>query len=89
MEIVDDLSEDSSPVDGVDCSEVVGGIESRVGKERLDDVLWKRRRLWLVNGGAGSKSQPIAVTIPHPPDSLGNHQKSHPLLHNEHSHPVR
>lgn len=39
MEIVDDLCEDASPVDGVDGAEAVGGVKLGVGEKRLDGVL--------------------------------------------------
>lgn len=38
-EVVDDLGEDTRPVDGVDRSEVVRSVERRVGEESLDNVL--------------------------------------------------
>jgi len=38
-EVVDGLSEDTSPVDRVDSSEVVGRVEFHVVEEEFDDVL--------------------------------------------------
>lgn len=48
-EVVDDLGEDTRPVDGVDGSEVVRSVERRVGEESLDNVL----RTALASVGCG------------------------------------
>ena len=42
-EVVDGLSEDTSPVDRVDSSEVVGRVEFHVVEEEFDDVLRRFR----------------------------------------------
>jgi hypothetical protein len=39
MEVVDDLGENTGPVDRVDSSETVCGVEFYIGEERLDRVL--------------------------------------------------
>jgi hypothetical protein len=39
VEVVNDLGENTGPVDRVDSSESVCGVEFNVGKERLDRVL--------------------------------------------------
>lgn len=39
VEVVDDLGEDTGPVDRVDSSKTVCGVEFYVRKERLDRVL--------------------------------------------------
>lgn len=39
VEVVDDLSEDAGPVDGVYGSEAVGRVEEGVGEEGFDGVL--------------------------------------------------
>jgi hypothetical protein len=39
VEVVDDLGEDTGPVDRVDSSETVCGVELYIGEERLDRVL--------------------------------------------------
>ena len=39
MEVVNDLSEDTSPVDRIDGSETMGGVEVDVREEGLDSVL--------------------------------------------------
>jgi len=44
-EVVDGLGEDASPVDRVDGTEAVLGVEGRVGEEGLDDVLWGYKRV--------------------------------------------
>ena len=41
VEVVDCLSKDTGPVDGVNGAELVGGVDLRVGEEGLDDVLQK------------------------------------------------
>ena len=39
MEVVDDLSEDTSPVDRVDGSKTMGGVEVDIREEGLDGIL--------------------------------------------------
>ena len=39
MEVVDRLRQDARPVNGVDRSEVVSGVEFGVGEESFDNVL--------------------------------------------------
>lgn len=41
VEVVNDLGKDTGPVDRVDSSETVCGVEFDVGEERLDRVLPK------------------------------------------------
>lgn len=42
VEVVGDLGEDASPVDGVDGCEAELGVDFGVGEEGLDDVLERR-----------------------------------------------
>lgn len=39
MEVVDNLCQDASPIDGVDCAEVQMLVSVLVGKEGLDNIL--------------------------------------------------
>lgn len=39
MEVVDDLGEDASPVDGVDGTEVEGRVDVLIGEEDLENIL--------------------------------------------------
>lgn len=43
VEVVDDLSEDSSPVDRVDGPEAVSRVEERIREEGFDSVLYTKR----------------------------------------------
>ena len=38
-EIVDDLGQDPGPIDRVDCTQSVGGVEVRIVEQALDDIL--------------------------------------------------
>lgn len=49
VEVVDDLSEDSGPVDRVDGAEAVGAVEFGVGEEGFDDVLRAISRVALAD----------------------------------------
>lgn len=64
-EVVDGLSEDTSPVDRVDSSEVVGRVEFHVVEEEFDDVLrkWQEEREFSIS---------ISVVCV---SSLGSHRK--------------
>jgi hypothetical protein len=39
MDVVSGLCQDTSPIDGVDCTKVVAVVEFSVAKESLDNIL--------------------------------------------------